>query len=179
VPSRSPQTPPFGRARLPRWPARSRAWCVGNTRVSHHGDTGNTRHSPRNGFNGLLRDLPGDRACLSPSSADTANLTPASRRQNHTTSPSAGKQRRQPAAASTASRAATVTITCRPSVGGTDESIKLFLANGEAEYFRAKGWTGNSVICPSGQSVEPERTCDYRRLDRQICLEAVTSVQLS
>ena len=56
----------------------------------------------RNGFNGLLRDLPGDRAFLSPSScgleslsapgwADTPpqDLTPASRRQNHTTSPSA------------------------------------------------------------------------------------------
>src|SRR2546425_6814776 len=49
-----------------------------------------TRHSPRNGFNGFLRALPGDRACLSPSSALLlADLTPASRRQNHTTSPSA------------------------------------------------------------------------------------------
>ena len=36
---------------------RSRAWCVESTRVSHHGHTGNTRHSPRNGFNGFLRDL--------------------------------------------------------------------------------------------------------------------------
>ena len=51
------------------WCARSRAWCVVNTRVSHHGHTGNTRHSPRNGFNGFLRALPGDRACLSPSPA--------------------------------------------------------------------------------------------------------------
>jgi hypothetical protein len=32
------------------WCARSRAWCVESTRVSHHGHTGNTRHSPRNGF---------------------------------------------------------------------------------------------------------------------------------
>ncbi len=49
-----------------------------------------TRHSPRNGFNGFLRALPGDRACLSPSSALLlADLTPASRRQDHTTSPSA------------------------------------------------------------------------------------------
>src|ERR1035437_3031736 len=30
--------------------ARSRAWCVGNTRVSHHRHTGITRHSPRNGL---------------------------------------------------------------------------------------------------------------------------------
>src|SRR6202011_31534 len=50
--------------------ARSRACSVVNTRVSHHGHTGNTRHSPRNGFNGLLRALPGDRAFLPPSSAE-------------------------------------------------------------------------------------------------------------
>src|ERR1700724_3330672 len=57
---------------------------------SHHGHTGFTRHSPRNGFNGLYRALPGDRAFLSPSSAlRLANLTPASGRQDHTTSPSA------------------------------------------------------------------------------------------
>ena len=30
--------------------ARSRACRVENTRVSHHGHTGITRHSPRNGF---------------------------------------------------------------------------------------------------------------------------------
>jgi hypothetical protein len=47
--------------------ARSRACSVGSTRVSHHGHTGNTRHSPRNGFNGLYRALLGDRACLPPS----------------------------------------------------------------------------------------------------------------
>src|ERR1035437_5327486 len=44
--------------------ARSRACGVENTRVGHHGHTGITRHSPRNGFNGFLRALPGDRACL-------------------------------------------------------------------------------------------------------------------
>jgi hypothetical protein len=54
--------------------ARSRAWCVVNTRVSHHGHTGNTRHSPRNGFNGFLRALPGDRALLPPSSAVARQL---------------------------------------------------------------------------------------------------------
>jgi hypothetical protein len=49
--------------------ARSRVWCVESTRVSHHGHAGITRHSPRNGFNGFLRALPGDRACLPPSSS--------------------------------------------------------------------------------------------------------------
>ncbi len=44
-----------------------------------------TRHSPRNGF-GLLRALPGDQACLTPSPALLlADLTPASGRQNDTT----------------------------------------------------------------------------------------------
>jgi hypothetical protein len=69
---------------------RSRACSVGSTRVSHHEFTGNIRLSPRSGFNGFLRALPGDRACLPPSPADhSANLTPASGCQDHTTSPSA------------------------------------------------------------------------------------------
>src|SRR5205814_9088854 len=42
---------------------------------SHHGHTRFTRHSPRNGFNGFLRDLPGDRACLSPSQPKLPPLT--------------------------------------------------------------------------------------------------------
>jgi len=54
------------------------------------GTAGFTRHSPRNGFNSLFRALPGDRACLPPSLANkSANLTPASGRQDHTASPSA------------------------------------------------------------------------------------------
>ena len=52
--------------RAPDAPAAARA-VVESTRVSHHGHTGNTRHSPRNGFNGFLRALPGDRAFLPPS----------------------------------------------------------------------------------------------------------------
>ena len=47
---------------------RSRAWCVVNTRVSHHGYTGSPGIPARTGVNGFLRALPGDRALLSPSS---------------------------------------------------------------------------------------------------------------
>jgi hypothetical protein len=69
---------------------RSRACSVVNTRVSHHGYTGSPGIPARNGFNGFLRALPGDRACLPPSFADrSTTLTPASGRQDHTTSPSA------------------------------------------------------------------------------------------
>src|SRR5882757_7095566 len=115
--------------------------------------TTSTPESPgvpaRNGFNGFLRALPGDRACLPPSPTDmflskpgradlnSANLTPASGCQDHTTSPYAAtsfvsspfdrsRAFRQPAlpsrcapnaAASTASHPASVTIAIRPSVG--------------------------------------------------------------
>ena len=120
--------------------ARSRVCSVGNTRVSHHGHTGNTRHSPRNGFNGFLRDLPGDRACLSPSSADTANLTPASRRQDHTTSPSAASNVvsapiRPPHPAPTS-----VTFAKRPSVwDGMGRACRDDLPDGESGIFLRKG----------------------------------------
>ena len=64
---------------------------VWSTRASHHRFTGSCRHSLRNGFNGFLRALPGDRAFLPPSPARNIprDLTPASGRQDHTTSPSA------------------------------------------------------------------------------------------
>src|SRR3979411_205717 len=51
-------------------PAAARGVVV-STRVRHHGHTGITRHSPRNGFNGFLRALPGDRALLPPSPRET------------------------------------------------------------------------------------------------------------
>jgi hypothetical protein len=34
----------------------------------------------------------------------------------------------------------------------TTESLLLFLANGEAEYFCKRGWTRKSPDCPSGKS---------------------------
>src|SRR5882724_6428485 len=61
-----------------------------HTSVVATGSDGINRLSPRNGFNGFLRALLGDRALLPPSPASSpANLTPASGRQDHTTSPSA------------------------------------------------------------------------------------------
>ena len=62
-----------------------------HTRVVTTGHTGFTRHSLRNGFNGFLRALPGDRALFATVACRdaSANLTPASGRQDHTTSPSA------------------------------------------------------------------------------------------
>jgi hypothetical protein len=56
---------------------RSRACRVVSTRVSHHGRTGTPGIPARDGVNGFLRTLPGDRALLSPSPANnSADLTP-------------------------------------------------------------------------------------------------------
>jgi hypothetical protein len=70
---------------------RSLAWEKNNhTSVVTTGPPEQPGIPARNGFNGFLRALPGDRAFLSPSPALlNADLTPASRRQDHTTSPSA------------------------------------------------------------------------------------------
>src|SRR5712691_3897702 len=55
---------------------------------SHHGHTGNHPAFPAQWFYGLLRALPGDQACLTPSPALLiADLTPALGRQNDTTWP--------------------------------------------------------------------------------------------
>jgi len=66
--SLSPQQKGAGNAGRPLRPQP----CVQNEEAhkhSHHGHTGLARHSPRNGFNGFLRALAGDRACLPPSPA--------------------------------------------------------------------------------------------------------------
>jgi hypothetical protein len=44
---------------------------VKSTRASHYRFTGSIRPSLRNGFNGFLRALPGERAFLSPSPHET------------------------------------------------------------------------------------------------------------
>ncbi len=76
--------------------------CTKECAHEHTGSAEAIRPSLRNGFNGLFRTLPGDRAFLSPSPREnrrgprpvgptlpSRDLTPASRRQDHTTSPSA------------------------------------------------------------------------------------------
>jgi hypothetical protein len=91
-----PRSEGAGNAGCPLHP-QPRARSVESTRVSHHEFTGTPGIPARDGFNGFLRALPGDRAFLSPSLAElsSANLTPASRRQDHTTSPSASQRVRQ------------------------------------------------------------------------------------
>src|SRR5258705_7040164 len=74
---------------------------------------------PAQWFYGLLRALLGDQACLTPSPALLiADLTPASGRRNHTTSPYASRPRSSRALpASTASRPASMTLANAPLKG--------------------------------------------------------------
>src|SRR5450631_3559573 len=115
---------------------------------------------------------------LKPGRADptSANLTPASGRQDHTTSPyaatsfvSAPFDRSQilsqtrpasrftpDAAASTASHPASVTIAIRPCSGtGWRELVEMICPTGEAKYFCKWDWTGKLQRRPTGKSLEP------------------------
>ena len=126
--------------------ARSRAWCVVNTRVSHHGHTGNTRHSPHNGFNGFLRALLGDRAFLPPSplrSLLLKNLTPASGRRGVRTT----RLRRPPCAPFVLKRqsvhriprSTSMTIAKRPSVRRDGGRYGCDLRKARREIFLREG----------------------------------------
>jgi hypothetical protein len=148
-----------GECRAPDAPAAARG--VVNTRVSHHGHTENTRHSPRNGFNGFLRALLGDRAFLPPSplrSLLLKNLMPASGHQDHTTSPSASKAPSSEAPlASIASRPAFVTIASRPSVRRDGRIRKGDLPDGESGKFFARELDTKIAGQPVGQiTQEPQ-----------------------
>ena len=97
--------------------------------------SGGSPTSPAQWLYGLLRALPGERALLPPSLADrSASLTPASRRQDHTTSPyalafSSGAKKAPDAKASTASRAQrVVTIMIRPSCGRETGGVIILIS---------------------------------------------------
>ena len=125
--------------------ARSRVWCVESTRVSHHGRAEITRHSPRNGFTAYsaLSRVTGLSCHPRLAELPPRNLTPASGRQDHTTSPSAsGALRRCVPSASTASRLTSVTIAKRPFVGtGRGELVEMICPTAKAEYFFDQDWT--------------------------------------
>ena len=91
---------------------------VKSTRVSHHRYSQNIPAFPAQWFYDSIRALPGERPFLPPSPAWDLprSLTPGSRRQDHTTSPSAAELFAVETAASIASRAQrVVTMAIRPS----------------------------------------------------------------
>ena len=104
-----------------------------STRVSHHGHTGSPG-IPRAmvlTVSFVLSPVIG-LSCHRRLRFVSANLTPASRRQDHTTSPSARCSVRQRCPASTAFRPAALTIACRPSSGTEHASYNPKLRFGQA-----------------------------------------------
>src|ERR1700733_4281847 len=81
------------------------------------------------------------------------DLTPASGRQDHTTSPSADKHSRQQRRPRPSHPNLTfVTIAKRPLCVGRDgKDVEVICLRSEPKYFCEKGWTGKSLICPSGR----------------------------
>jgi hypothetical protein len=107
---------------------------------SHHRFTGITQPSLRNGFNGLFRALPGDRAFLSPSSARlSADLTPASRRQDHTILPSASARSSPRGRVHHIPLPTSVTIAIRPSMGTGRRGVYTGSDFGKTEIFFRSG----------------------------------------
>jgi hypothetical protein len=96
-----------------------------------------TRHSPRNGLR-LIPRSPRRSGFLASVACGvfSANLTPASRRQDHTALPSASVPFVKGPSTSTASRPASVTIASRPSRwDGTAKDMQLIWVEREEEYF--------------------------------------------
>jgi hypothetical protein len=104
---------------------------------SHHGHTGNHPAFPAQWFYGLLRALPGDQACLTPSPALLlADLTPTLGRRNDTTSPYASAPFVKGAAASTASRPALMTLRNAPLWDGTARISELIWVRWQAKFLK-------------------------------------------
>jgi hypothetical protein len=139
---------------VPAAPAASCAKCSNAHECRHREVTGTPGIPARNDFNGFLRALLGDRAFLSPSSALLlADLTPASRRQDHTTSPSASAPFVNPRCPRPPHPAPYVRDDCEtPLFGsGTARVVEMIWVNREAEYFSKWGWTAKSPNSLSGQ----------------------------
>src|SRR5712672_4269905 len=161
-----------GERRMPAAPAASCALGSGRTHTSNNEYPGITRRSRTQWFYGLFRALPGDRALLPPSpcglkvlsspvepNEPPQDLTPASGRQDHTTSPYAAtslvrplgdrsqavrpalqSRRAQNAAASQHPIPTFVTIMIRPSSrDGMARTCRDDLPDGESEIFLREG----------------------------------------
>ena len=97
----------------------------------------------------------------------SANLTPASRRQDHTILPSASKALSSEAPlAATASSPASVTIAIRPLSGVDVGGYKVICGFGKTEYFFGRDWTDrNSLI--RLEKLDFTRKCKRRAGDRR------------
>ena len=150
VKERSPPREGARECRVPSAPAASCAkGSVECTRV-HSGRTGNHPASPHAMVltaSFVISPAIGSFATVA-CSVLTANLTPASRRQDHTTSPSASALSSKAPLASIASRPASVTMASAPRVGRDGGIRKVICGFGKPEYFFERGWTTRANHLP-------------------------------
>jgi hypothetical protein len=134
-------------SRVPVAPAASCA-KVESTRVSHHRFTG-TPGLPCAMVLRLISRSPRGPGLFAPvvsvMRSIIANLTPASGRQDHTTSPSADQRLRQRAACvHRIPHPTSVTIAIRPSCeGGMAKDGEVICGRGKQKYFCKRGWTAS------------------------------------
>ena len=131
---------------------RSRACRIGSTRVSHHRFTGTPGLPCAMVLAAYLELSPVTGLSCHRRYADrSANLTPASGCQDHTTLPSADKRLRQRAAyVHRIPHPTSVTIAIRPSYGcGMATDVEVIWVKRTPEYFCEGGWTCDSAICPT------------------------------
>src|ERR1700722_15753864 len=123
--------------------------------------TGNHPTFPHAMVYGLYRALPGDRLSCHRRYADrSANLTPASGRQDHTSSPSAASNARQARRRVHRIPPRVRDVASRPSEWDeTARDIDLIWVFGKPEYFCKRGWTGKKARAladlPVGQISTP------------------------
>ncbi len=132
-----------------------------HTSVITTGSDGSLRHSPRNGFTAYF--------VLSPARSGLfvtvilrllgADLTPASRRQNHTTSPSASAPFVTCAARVHRIPPRVRDVRNAPLWDRTVIDIEVIWVRRKLKYFCKRGWTSHfgkhEVICPSGKISSP------------------------
>jgi hypothetical protein len=126
---------------------------------SHHGPTGNHPAFPAQWFYGLLRALPGDHACLTPSPALLlADLTPALGRQNDTTWPSASALLVKHAARVHRIPPRVDDVAQRPSVGRDGEGYRSDLPPPSSEISEIQKWIGTGRCRGCAGWLSPPKT---------------------
>jgi hypothetical protein len=136
--------------------------------TSIHSESPESSDIPRAMVYGLYSALPGDRLSCHRRRRKPTDLTPASRRQDHTSSPSALASPVKRAATSTAPRPASVTSAKRPSEwDGMAMDIDLIWGGGEANYFLGEDWTGQITLKAFRKSVFARRAFSAKLLCRE------------
>ena len=133
---------------------RCRACSVENTRVSHHGYTGITRHSRTRMVltaSFVLSPVIGLSCHRHLSASSRKDLTPASRRQDHTTSPSASALFVQQRLSVHRIPSRVDDVGQRPSVGKDARTSAPDLPDGTSKIFFARGLDRWVAKRPDGQ----------------------------